>query len=174
MNGLTRIIMVTGGQRSGKSEFAEKLTLSLSSNPLYLATARVLDSEMERRVELHRRRRGDEWSCAEHPLHPSKAHGLQGKIALLDCITMLATNHFLELDCDCAQAAEAMIKEIDALLDCGADTIIAVTNEIGLGGINADPVQRAFTDLQGRVNSYLASKAEEVYMIVSGLPLKLK
>ncbi len=168
----SKIIYVTGGQRSGKSAFAERLVLQLSKSPVYLATATIYDEEMEKRVAKHRQRRGDNWQTIEAPLHFDA--DLSGKTVLLDCITMFATNHFFAANENVENALNSIINEIDKLFSQVDATIIAVSNEIGLGGVSANKMQRQFADLQGSINQYVAQLADEAYMIVSGLPLKLK
>lgn len=169
-----RLVMVTGGQRSGKSLLAEQITLSLSDSPIYLATARILDAGMEERVRIHRSRRGPQWSTVEAPLSPASAAEIGGRVVLLDCLTMLATNHFLDSGMNVAASAEAVISELEKLKASDAHTIVVVTNEIGLGGISADEMQRKFTDLQGLVNTRLGQLADEAYISLSGIKLKLK
>ncbi|MBD5213727.1 MAG: bifunctional adenosylcobinamide kinase/adenosylcobinamide-phosphate guanylyltransferase [Bacteroidales bacterium] len=169
-----RIVMVTGGQRSGKSLLAEQITLSLSDSPVYLATARILDAGMEERVKIHRDRRGQQWTTVEAPLSPADAADLKGRTVLLDCLTMLATNHFLDSGMDVGASATAVTAQLEKLKASDADTVVIVTNEIGLGGISADEMQRKFTDLQGLVNTRLGQMADEAYISLSGIKLKLK
>lgn len=165
--------MVTGGQRSGKSVFAENLALSLTDKPTYLATARVMDEEMRKRVEIHKLRRQDHWRNLESPLDISGFEFSPSDVVLIDCLTLLATNWFFEKG-ESADKALAEIKvQIDALRS-KPGTFIIVTNEIGLGGVSGNALQRQFTDLQGYANQYLASVSQEVYMIVSGIPMKIK
>ncbi|MDE5881474.1 MAG: bifunctional adenosylcobinamide kinase/adenosylcobinamide-phosphate guanylyltransferase [Muribaculaceae bacterium] len=169
----TKVIMVTGGQRSGKSLFAEQLTLSLAERPIYLATARVFDSDMQRRVDAHRQRRKQRWHNLESPLHISQHTFTSSDTVLLDCLTLLATNWFFEMDESIDAAYDEIKREIDGLMSTGA-TIIIVTNEVGLGGVSGNDMQRHFADLQGMLNQFVAAKAEEVYMIISGIPVKIK
>lgn len=167
------IIFVTGGQRSGKSLFAEKMALAKSSHPVYLATARVMDDEFRRRVEIHQQRRGPEWTNVEASLHVGEVTFPEGAVVLLDCLTLLATNWMFE----CGENMEAALSNIKAQLSslfARKGDFIVVTNEIGLGGISENALQRKFADLQGAVNSFVASVADEAYFIVSGLPMKLK
>ena len=152
--------MVTGGQRSGKSELAERIALQLSDNPLYIATAMVTDDEMARRVEVHRQRRGHKWRLAEEQLWPSR-HISSGDTAL----------HYQE---DADKTLDAVRSEIARIASIDGATVIAVTNEIGLGGISPNPLQRKFTDLHGMANRCLADNASEVYMTLSGIPVKIK
>ena len=167
------IIMVTGGQRSGKSEFAERLALSLSQRPVYLATAEVLDDEIRRRVDIHKARRGDRWLTIEEPLRIDEAGVESGMTVLVDCVTLWASNWFFNSGEQVDKALEEMKRRFDALSASGA-TLLMVTNEIGLGGVADNPLQRRFTDLQGAINQYIASKADEVHFIVSGIDMKIK
>ena len=165
--------MVTGGQRSGKSVFAERLALSMSAHPIYLATARVYDEEMRKRVEIHKQRRAKQWQNIESPLYITENEFKDSDVVLLDCLTLWATNWFFEL---CEQAKEAfgeMKRQIESAINTGA-TFIMVTNEIGLGGVSANAMQRQFADLQGYLNQFVAEKADDVYLIVSGIPVKIK
>ncbi len=171
------IILVTGGQRSGKSEMAEGLALSRSDSPVYLATATVApgDTEMERRVAAHKARRGPRWSAIEEPLTPAvHASRLAGRTVLVDCLTLWATNLFFAHGDDDTLAAEAFATELQALAAIPGIDLILVTNEIGMGGISPNPLQRRFTDLQGRVNRLAAEMADEVYLMISGIPVKIK
>ena len=169
--------MITGGQRSGKSEMAEEMALKLSDRPVYLATATVApgDEEMERRVEAHKARRGEAWTSIEEPLRPSvHAEKLAGRTVLVDCLTLWATNLFFAHSDDEAEAFGAFGAELRALMEVRDITLILVTNEIGMGGISPNALQRRFTDLQGRVNRLAASVADEVYLMISGISLKIK
>ena len=171
---MSKIIMITGGQRSGKSEEAERLALSLSERPVYLATAQVLDEEMRHRVILHQQRRGPQWTNIEEPLHLSQ-HDLNGRVVLIDCLTLWLTNMFFDetYDGDVERVLQAAKEEFDRLAGQDA-TLIVVTNEIGLGGTSENALQRRFTDLQGWMNQYVAKQADEVVLMVSGIPLKVK
>lgn len=165
--------MITGGQRSGKSLFAEHLALSRSDQPCYLATARVYDEEFRKRVDVHKARRGDRWVNLEIPLKVSEAGIGEGDVVLLDCLTLLATNWFFECGEDVKSTVNSVTAELDALFSRMADVII-VTNEIGLGGISPNALQRRFADVQGAVNQWVAERASEVYLVVSGIPVKIK
>ena len=167
-----KIVLITGGQRSGKSRFAESYVLANSKNPVYLATAEISDQEMVLIVEKHRKRRGDNWDTIESPLHFDA--DFTNKTVLLDCLTMFATNHFFACGEKSEIAYDSVKMELDRLFHHVGSTIVVVSNEIGLGGISANKMQRDFSDLQGELNQYVASVADEVYMIVSGIPLRLK
>jgi adenosylcobinamide kinase/adenosylcobinamide-phosphate guanylyltransferase len=183
---MRKIILITGGQRSGKSEYAERLALSLSPNPVYVATAHVWDDEFRERVRRHQERRGPEWTNIEEERLLSR-HDLTGRVAVVDCITLWCTNYFFQLPspspssgspqaggpCSVPEALEALKAEFDRFTGQEA-TLIFVTNEIGSGGVSIDAVQRQFTDLQGWMNQYVASRADEVILMVSGIPVKIK
>lgn len=169
----SRVIMVTGGQRSGKSVFAENLALSLSERPVYIATARIFDEEMRRRVETHRERRRDRWRDVEAPLYPAATELAYGEVVLIDCLTLWATNWFFESGEDGGAALREIKRQIDTLHTRPA-TFIIVTNEVGLGGVSPNAMQRKFADLQGTLNQYLATLADEVYLVISGIPVKIK
>lgn len=166
-----KVILITGGERSGKSEEAERRALRLSSQPVYMATSRVLDDEMRQRVTLHRQRRGTQWTNIEEDLWLSR-HELTGRVVLVDCLTLWLTNFFLDMN-DTAKALQTAKEEFDRLVAQDA-TFIIVTNEIGMGGISPDRMQRQFTDLQGWMNQHVAQRADEVILMVSGLPLIIK
>ncbi len=167
-----RIIMVTGGQRSGKSAFAEQLALSISDNPIYMATAKIRDDEMLQRVNIHKARRGNQWSNIEEPYSLS-SHNVEGRTVLVDCLTLWVTNIFFANDENVDKSFKIFSNEFNALTTQNA-TFIFVTNEIGLGGVSANALQRKFTDLQGYVNQTVASTADDVYFLVSGIPMKIK
>lgn len=166
---------MTGGQRSGKSQFAESLALQYSDNPVYLATARIYDDEMKERVRLHKNRREKNWINIEEPLNITIHSDLiAGKTVLVDCITMLATNFFFDCNEDGALTYKRLSQELDSFMNIPDSTIIFVTNEIGLGGIGANHIQRKFGDIQGSINQFIAKHADEVFFLISGIPLKIK
>ena len=166
---MSKIILITGGQRSGKSSHAERLALSLSDNPVYVATAHVWDEEFRERVRRHQERRGPQWSNIEEEKYLSR-HDLTGRVAVIDCVTLWLTNFFFENQ-DVDKTLQAVKEEFDRFTARDA-TYIFVTNEIGSGGISVDAVQRRFTDLQGWMNQYIASRADEVILMVSGIPFR--
>ena len=169
---MKRIILITGGQRSGKSTKAEELALSLSAHPVYLATAHIWDDEFRERVKKHQERRGPEWTNIEEEIHLSH-HDLTGRVVVIDCITLWLTNLFYQLESKVDTTLESAKKEFDAFTQNDA-TYIFVTNEIGLGGVSTNQLQRKFTDLQGWMNQYIAQKADEVILMVSGIAVKVK
>jgi len=189
---LKKIILITGGQRSGKSSKAEELALSLSPNPVYMATAHIWDEEFRERVRRHQERRGPQWTNIEEEIHLSR-HDLTGRVVVIDCVTLWLTNFIAPADnvqCSTPKGSRAKCenevamfnvqsilakakKEFDKFTQPEA-TYIFVTNEIGSGGVSDNALQRRFTDLQGWMNQYIAQKADEVILMVSGIPLKIK
>ncbi len=164
--------LITGGERSGKSTYAEKLALQNSDNPIYVATARVWDEEFAERIRLHQKRRGACWENIEEKKYLSK-HNYVGRTVLIDCVTLWATNFFFDNDSDLDDSLTALQDEFDELLKQDAHFII-VTNEIGLGGVSTNAIQRRFTDLQGWFNQYIAKYANQVTLMVCGIPMKVK
>lgn len=169
---MKKIILITGGQRSGKSSKAEELAQSLSDNPVYLATAHVWDEEFLERVRKHQERRGPQWTNIEEETALSK-HDMTGRVVVIDCVTLWLTNYFFANDSDTDRSLEMAKAEFDKFTKPDA-TYIFVTNEIGSGGVSDNAVQRKFTDLQGWMNQYIAQKADEVILMVSGIPVKVK
>ena len=169
---MSYIHLITGGERSGKSTYAESEALRLSGQPVYLATARVWDEEFRQRILRHQERRGPEWTNIEEDIRPSK-HDFTGRVVLIDCITLWATNYFFDMQQDVDQALEALKKEFDTLVQQDA-TFIFVTNELGMGGMSESRTQRLFTQLQGWMNQHVAARADRVTLMVSGIPLTVK
>lgn len=169
---MKRVILITGGQRSGKSRKAEALALSLSDSPVYVATAKVWDEEFRERVRRHQQRRGPEWTNIEEEMYLSR-HDLTGRVVVIDCVTLWLTNLFFFHDEDVERSLEAAKQEFDAFTAPDA-TYIFVTNEIGMGGVSDNAMQRKFSDLQGWMNQYIAQKADEVVLMVSGIAVNIK
>ena len=166
-----KIILITGGQRSGKSRQAEQMALILASNPVYVATAHIWDDEFRERVRKHQERRGPQWTNIEEEKYLSR-HDLTERVVVIDCVTLWMTNFFFETS-DVDQTLEAVKQEFDRFTSHDA-TYIFVTNEIGSGGVSENAIQRKFTDLEGWMNQYIASKADEVILMVSGIAVKIK
>ncbi|MEG1544398.1 MAG: bifunctional adenosylcobinamide kinase/adenosylcobinamide-phosphate guanylyltransferase [Tannerellaceae bacterium] len=167
-----QIILITGGQRSGKSGYAQRLALSLTTQPVYLATSRVWDDEYRLRIERHKRDRGPEWTNIEEEKLLSR-HDLNGRVVVIDCVTLWGTNFFFDNNGDVARSLSELKTEFERLTAQDA-YLIFVTNEIGQGGVSPDETQRKFTDLQGWLNQHIASRADQVILMVSGIPLKIK
>ena len=169
---MKKIILITGGERSGKSMYAEKMALTLSQNPVYLATSRIWDEEFKERVRIHKERRGKEWTNVEKDKELSSVD-VNGRVVVIDCVTLWCTNYFFDLASDVNRSLEALQEEFNRFTQQDA-TFIFVTNEIGSGSVSDNKIQRMFTDLQGWMNQYIASKADVVYLMVSGIPVLIK
>jgi len=177
---MKRIILITGGQRSGKSSKAEELALSLSDHPVYMATAHIWDEEFSERVRRHQERRGPQWTNIEEEMTLSK-HDVTGRVVVIDCVTLWLTNILYSEELRVKSEEFATLNsslnlakaEFDKFTATDA-TYIFVTNEIGSGGVSDNALQRKFTDLQGWMNQYIASKADEVILMVAGIAVKIK
>lgn len=179
---MSRIILVTGGARSGKSLFAERYAERLGSTVSYIATAQVYDDEMRIRVDRHKQRRPVNWLTFEAPCHADAIICEAAKssdIVLFDCLTLYTANLLLanEAPQDAEKRYAFVMNEIEKLADSAVQvnkTIIFVTNEVGLGIVPENALAREYRDLAGMVNQKIAAKADEVYLVVSGLAVEIK
>jgi adenosylcobinamide kinase/adenosylcobinamide-phosphate guanylyltransferase len=170
------IVLVTGGARSGKSNFALELAEKLEGKRLFLATAEALDEEMGQRIQKHRKQRGNRWNTIEEPIYLGKALrpilGLYNTI-IVDCLTLWMSNLLGKYP----NHEEKITKVTDDFLSCMVEfkgTIIVVSNEVGMGIVPGNRSARIFRDMAGQLNQKVAKIADKVYLIVSGLPLQLK
>ncbi|ACF14417.1 cobalbumin biosynthesis protein [Chloroherpeton thalassium ATCC 35110] len=166
------IYFITGGQRSGKSAFAQKLAKKLSPKPVYLATSRVWDENHRERIKRHQADRDSSWRTIEEEKYISK-HLLAGEVVVLDCVTLWLTNFFTDTNFNLAEALALAKKEFTNFLNQNF-TLIAISNELGMGLHAESEGGRNFVDLQGWMNQFIAEKADEVFFMVSGQPLKVK
>ncbi len=166
------IIYISGGQRSGKSEFAEKLALKYSDDPFYIATSRKWDAGHEERIKAHQERRKENWRNVEEEKFISEVK-LDGGTALLDCVTLWITNFFDDAAYNGETALKEAMKEWD-LFQEQEGIVIVVSNELGMGLHPVEKGGRDFLDLHGKINQYIAGMAREAYFMVSGNPLKIK
>lgn len=169
---MANVTFITGGQRSGKSRYAQQLAESKTSNPVYVATARVWDDEFRKRIERHQSDRGNHWQTIEEEKHLSKLN-VETRVVLLDCITLWLTNIFHDNNYDVDQSLREAQTEWKQLLEKDVDLIV-VSNELGMGVIAENEIARKFTDLQGWMNQHIAALANEVILMVSGIPVKIK
>jgi adenosylcobinamide kinase/adenosylcobinamide-phosphate guanylyltransferase len=171
---MTKVLLVTGGARSGKSAYAEKRALALGSRLLYVATAQPIDGEMARRIEEHRKRRADAWQTIEEPLEIPEVLQLRRDpldCVLIDCVTVWLSNLLLERgEADAEREVETLANWVARI----ATSLIFVTNEVGSGIVPDNPLARQFSDLAGRTNQRLAELADEVTLMVSGIPVTIK
>lgn len=180
------IILCSGGARSGKSEFAEQLALSLKGRKAYVATGQAFDDEMKDRIKKHQLRRGKEWITFEIPLHLHENWERIKNVSdviLIDCLTMFTSNHVfahgdINTQEDANRIESIILKELRLLLqeinNSNDKTVIFVTNEIGLGIVPENKLARYFRDITGRVNREVASAANKMYLTISGVTIELK
>jgi adenosylcobinamide kinase/adenosylcobinamide-phosphate guanylyltransferase len=181
-DGMGKLILILGGARSGKSTFAQGLAGELGGERvLYVATAEAEDEEMRRRIERHRRERPAGWGTLEARRNVGQAiqegYG-DAKAVLVDCLTVLVSNRLLAFEDAFAPEVEAAVMtEVEELAACAQivpGSFIVVSNEVGMGVVPPYPLGRAYRDLLGKANQVLARRADEVYLLVAGLPLTLK
>lgn len=166
------IYYITGGERSGKSSYAQKLALQLSNNPVYLATARKWDADFEKRIRRHQDERDERWTNIEEEKQIGRAD-LKDRVVVVDCVTLWLTNFYTDTKYNVQQSLDMAKTEFDkaAILDA---TIIIISNEIGMGMHADTEIGRKFVELQGWMNQYIAAKADKAIFMVSGLPVNLK
>ena len=183
-----KLVLILGGARSGKSAFAEQLAASSGRRVAFIATATASDDDMRARIARHRASRSPEWLTIEEPLQLAGAVRRAAELAdvlLLDCITLWLANWMgqqsdLELDDAPGEAYTGrVLSDIEELLATLATlgpgkTLIAVSNEVGLGIVPAYPLGRVYRDTLGRVNQRLARSADRVYLMVAGLAVDIK
>jgi adenosylcobinamide kinase/adenosylcobinamide-phosphate guanylyltransferase len=167
------IHLITGGERSGKSSYAENIAKELSNKPMYVATARKWDDDFQKRIDRHQSDRDERWTNIEKEKHLSEID-FSAKIAVVDCVTLWLTNFFVDTKNDVALSLEQAKAEFDQIVKQENTTILIITNEIGMGVHAQTPIGRKFTELQGWMNQYLASKADKVTLMVSGIPVLIK
>lgn len=168
-----KIILITGGARSGKSSFAEKLAKKNSNKLIFIATGQAIDKEMEDRIKRHRRRRGNLWKVIEEPKRlPDALSKIQKGTVVLDCVTLWINNLMQE-----GLRESDIKKEVSKVLriaDKGNLNAIMVTNEVGYGIVPNNRLSRQYRDLLGIVNQLISKKADTVYLMCSGIPLCIK
>jgi adenosylcobinamide kinase/adenosylcobinamide-phosphate guanylyltransferase len=165
------VILITGGARSGKSTRAEGRALAFAGRPVYLATAEALDVEMRERIANHRARRGGEWLERETPLELVTAlDETDGSGArLVDCLTLWLSNLLhteRDWSAEAARLADTLRRQ--------RSPVVLVTNEVGLGIVPDNALARRFCDAAGLLNQTIACVADEVELVVAGLPMRVK
>jgi adenosylcobinamide kinase/adenosylcobinamide-phosphate guanylyltransferase len=168
------IILITGGARSGKSRYAEQRVGEMGGRRLYVATAEARDEEMAQRIAEHRQRRGNQWRTIEEPLELTQAllaeHG-KTDCALVDCLTLWTSNLLIRRDDKYAsEKVEELIEKLPQL----NFHLVFVTNEVGWGIVPDNPLARKFRDLAGWTNQCVAQAANEVILMVAGVPMIAK
>jgi adenosylcobinamide kinase/adenosylcobinamide-phosphate guanylyltransferase len=172
---MRRIILVTGGARSGKSTFALNMADSENKKRAFVATAVAIDDEMSARIEIHKKERQKDFDTFEEP---ERLSGLMKDIVkkydfiVVDCVTFFLNNLMFKglKDGDILTECELILKSLKE----GNAEVVFVTNEVGFGIVPDNPLSRRFRDLQGCVNKMLADASSDVYLMVSGIPLKIK
>jgi adenosylcobinamide kinase/adenosylcobinamide-phosphate guanylyltransferase len=167
------IIFVVGGAKSGKSTFTIKKSSKIPGKKAYIATAEALDEEMRQRIENHKRQRGDEWITYEEPL--KIANLIEEKkdsyaVLLIDCLTLWLSN-VIHADLSIETETEHLIS---SLITPHSSLMYIVSNEVGMGIVPDNKLSRRFRDMAGILNQKVAQAADEVYFMVSGIPLKVK
>jgi adenosylcobinamide kinase/adenosylcobinamide-phosphate guanylyltransferase len=168
------LILVLGGTRSGKSSWALHYTEAQYRSHLFLATARALDEEMIERIRLHKSSRGPDWQLIEEPIEISEAvrtrcSGVEA--VLIDCLTVWLSNVLLE------KGDEQIDKYQDDFLktlSTREQTVVVVSNEVGMSVVPESPLGRKFRDLSGQINQKIAAMADKVIFLTAGLPMYLK
>ncbi len=169
---VARIHLITGGQRSGKSSYAMNLAEELTDKPVYLATAREWDDNFKKRIDYHKSNRPDNWNCLEIEKKISEAD-IENRVVVFDCVTLWLTNIFTEMKYDLDRSMEFARLEWESFIKKNT-TVFVVTNEIGMGVHASKSKGRIFVDLQGFMNQYIAGKASDVTLMISGIPIKIK
>ncbi|MEE8419413.1 MAG: bifunctional adenosylcobinamide kinase/adenosylcobinamide-phosphate guanylyltransferase [Dehalococcoidales bacterium] len=184
MNKINRLII--GGARGGKSHFAQELALKSGKQVLFVATAEAGDDEMGRRIREHQKNRPAGWRTLEAATNIGQAireHSGDAGVILVDCVTLLVNNIFSRYTdpagemTDVPMIEKEVASEIDELIKCVSGleaAFIIVTNEVGMDLVPANEMGRLYRDLLGRANQLLAAQADEVYLMVAGLPVVIK
>jgi len=173
-----KLVFVTGAARSGKSFFAEKMAAELEGKVTYIATCVPGDDEMRGRVARHQARRPLNWQTIEEDLNPArviKEFDEPGHIFLLDCLTLLVSNLMLQPNIELSE--EQIVEKISELAKVSYESaahVIIVSNEVGWGIVPGDPLSRLYRDIIGRANQKIASRADEAYLTIAGIPIELK
>jgi adenosylcobinamide kinase/adenosylcobinamide-phosphate guanylyltransferase len=173
-----RLILVTGGARSGKSAFAQEEARRLGGDRVsFIATAQALDEEMAERIAAHRSERPEGWETLEEPLKvPAALRRAKHEVVLLDCLSLWVANLLLREGepVESLQTLRPHLEELLAAWRASGKRLLVVTNEVGMGIVPENALARRYRDLLGFANVRLAREAGAVYLMVSGLPLKLK
>ncbi|TSE07750.1 bifunctional adenosylcobinamide kinase/adenosylcobinamide-phosphate guanylyltransferase [Aquimarina algiphila] len=163
---------ITGGERSGKSNYAQNLALQLSHNPHYLATSRIWDDNHRQRIDRHVADRDERWISIEEEKELSKVIQ-SSSVVVIDCVTLWLTNFFVDTENNIELSLAQAKAEFDKLLKIEA-TILIISNEIGMGVHATTEVGRKFTELQGWMNQHIAKHADKAILMVSGIPVEIK
>lgn len=171
-------ILILGGARSGKSSLAQQMARESDRPVVYLATGVITDKEMKERVQKHRSSRPQTWLTRETPYGGfiQIDENWAGKAILLDCITFLVNNLLLRENKE-ETVYHQLLEELTYLFKKQQQEgfyFLIVSNETGMGIVPEYPLARAFRDLQGRINQWLAARVNQVYIVIAGIPVKIK
>lgn len=172
------LILILGGARSGKSSLAESLASQYES-VLFVATAEALDEDMQRRIAKHKASRPSDWYTLEEPIDLALAledTDDQYDVCLIDCLTVWVSNMLLKME-ESSNVEKVILSELERLLkayDNSSASWIVVSNEVGLGVVPPTSLGRSYRDALGRVNQFVAARADKVYFMTAGLALELK
>ena len=180
-----KCILVTGGARSGKSQFVLAQATKINKSTLFVATAEAGDEEMRTRIEAHKKNRPTNWRTLEARINLSDGIAKNigdAQVVIIDCITLLTNNIFMDNishpgKFDASKVEKYINTEINGLLAFAKQSkarFFIVTNEIGMGIVPEHPMSRLYRDLLGKANQHLAQKADEVYLLIAGIPIKVK
>ena len=185
---MSKIILVTGGARSGKSNFAESLCINQNNRTAYIATSVAFDEEMKNRVKKHQESRPKEWKTYEiyKDIYSivetlDKNHDT----VIMDCVTLMVNNLMFTYGIDVDKATSEQLDELEnyireqiiKLLEAVKKTnlyFVIVSNEIGMGIVPENKLARIYGDFVGRANQLISKYSDEVYFVVSGIPMKVK
>jgi len=170
------IIFVTGGARSGKSDFAQDMAEKIEGKRVFVATAQAFDEEMAERIQKHQENRGTRWDALEEPINlGGTIRSILGqyKTILVDCLTVWMSNLLLEYQ-DQNERISEIVDDFFSGLSESDETIIVVSNEVGMGIVPDNKLARDYRDQLGFLNQRMARRADEVYVLFSGIPVKIK
>jgi len=173
-----KLIFITGGARSGKSSFALNEASRTPGPKAYIATAEPLDEEMAERIRRHREERGNGWDTLEEPAGLSELIQKvkdRYSVLLVDCLTLWLSNIIGTARSGVEQEIDNLVAVLREFKDSpGCPLLYLVSNEVGMGIVPENRLARFFRDMAGRLNQEVAGVADEVYLVVSGIPIKVK
>jgi len=177
---MTELILLLGGARAGKSTFALRLAdqHAAGQSVAFIATAQAFDDEMAQRIDRHRKERSAKWITIEEPYRLDEAllQNKSSRVVIIDCLTLFVSNWMMreENETQCQHQLQEVSERFLNLAKEQSKTVICVSNEVGLGVVPGTNICRRFRDLLGRVNQQFAEAASQVYLLVAGIPMRIK